>query len=832
MTNVSQQRRNFLICLCLAIATAVVYSPVRHAQFLNYDDNQYVTENPHVESGLTPRNLVWAFTASYAGNWHPLTWISHMLDCQLFGLDSPAHHLVNVSFHIANALLLFFVLNQMTAAPWRSAFVAALFALHPSHVESAAWVAERKDVLSGFFWMLTMWAYGRYANEFAVRGSRFTVKHSTVPDAPSPITDHQSSLSDPRPSPIAHRPSPRAFYALTLVFFALGLMAKPMVVTLPLVLLLLDYWPLERTPWTKSAARNQAPVPLRRLVREKLPFLVLAAVACAVTFRVQRLGGAVLPLEDYPISERVANTVVSYVRYVGMILWPTGLAVFYPRQIWPWHVVAGASAVLVAVSGWTIWRARRAPQFLTGWLWYLGTLVPVIGLVKVGLQSMADRYTYLPSIGLFIMVAWSVPSGLMERRASRVVAATASAIVLVSCGILTWIQVRYWRNSETLLRHALSVTSNNFVAHSNLGADLADQGKLADAIAEYRAALRIRPDDAKIHGNLGIALAKQGRIDEAMAEYATALRIDPNCAEAHNSWGLALAAQGRLADAIAEYQAALRADPDLAEAHNNLGTALARQGKIDESAAEYAEALQINPYYAEAHYNLANLMIGHGRIPEAEAEYEAALRINPDYAEAHNNLGNLLSSQGRFAEAIAEYRASLRVKPDSAEAHCNLAVALATQGAAGEAIPEYMAALRIKPDFVEAHYDLGNALASQGRILEAMAQYQKASRLKPDWPLPLRKRAWFLATLDPAEGGDPSQAVTLAERACELTGNQVAMYLDTLAAAYAAAGRFTDAIAAGQKAIDLARSAGQTQMIGEMESRLQLYRDGHAYRQR
>jgi len=818
MTKVSQRQRNILICLCLAIATAVVYSPVRHAQFINYDDNQYVTDNPHVKAGLTPQSLAWAFTASYAGNWHPLTWISHMLDCQCFGLDSPAHHLVNVAFHIANTLLLFVVLNQMTAAPWRSAFVAALFALHPVHVESVAWVAERKDVLSAFFWILTMWTYVKYVEQLTpVRGSRqvarrppATVQRPTVPASRSPLS----------------------VYALMLLLFALGLMAKPMVVTLPLVLLLLDYWPLGRTPWTQSAGAPGNKTFSRRLLTEKLPLFLLAAVVCVVTYRVQRQGGAVLPLGDYPIGERVSNTVVSYVRYLGKILWPTGLAVFYPRRIWPGTTVAGAAAVLVAVSGWTIWRARREPQFLMGWLWYLGTLVPVIGLVKVGLQSMADRYMYLPSIGLFIMVAWAVPSSAMERRASRIVATVAAAVGLLACAVLSWTQVQYWRTSEILFHHALRVTTGNFVAYGNLGSDLADQGKLAEAIAEYRAAVQIRPDDAELRDNLGIALAKQGRIEEAVAEYTAALRIDPNCAEAHNSMGLALAAQGRLAEAIAEYQAASRIDPDLAEPHSNLGTAFAQQGNVDEAAAEYAQALQINPYYAEAHFNLANLLVGQGRIPEAEMEYKAALRINPDYAEAHNNLGNLLSSQGQLEDAIAEYRASLRVKPDNAEAHCNLGVALANAGAMAEAIPEYLAALRIRPDFVEARYNLGNALANQGRMTEALEQYQEASRLKPDWPLPLRKRAWYLATLEPAQGGDPSRAVALAERACELTGNQVAMYLDTLAAAYAATGRFTDAIAAGQKAIDLARSAGQTQMIDEMEARLQLYRDGHPYRQR
>ena len=801
MTVAPQRQRHLLICLCLAVATAVVYSPVRHFQFINYDDNQYVTENSHVRNGLTAHNLAWTFVSNHAGNWHPLTWISHMLDCQLFGLNPGAHHLVNVLFHIANALLLFIVLNRMTEAPWRSAFVAALFALHPLHVESVAWVAERKDVLSAFFWMLTLWAYVKYVEQ----------------------------LNAQHPSPLTRRPSHQACYGLTLSFFALGLMAKPMLVTLPFVLLLLDYWPLQRTQWTQSDASKKSAVPLSRLLKEKLPFFVLAVVLSGVTFWAQRSGGAVSSLQHLSVSERVANAVVSYGRYLGKMFWPTGLAVFYPRQQWSWAAIAGATAILAAVSGWTIRRARREPHFLVGWLWYLGTLVPVIGLVQVGLQSMADRYAYLPSIGLFIMVAWAVPRGRVQRHGSQDVAAATATVVLVACAAVSWSQIQYWKNNETLFRHALNVTANNFVAHNNLGNDLADRGKIADAIIEYKAALQLRPDHAELRNNLGVALARQGKLEEALAEYAEALRIDPDCVEAHNSLGLALAAQGRFAEAIAEYQAALRINPELGEAHNNLGTALVAVGKLEEGAGEYTEAFRINPDYAEAHYNLANLLANHGRLAEAMAEYETALRINPGYAEAHNNLGNLLSSQGRLQEAIAEYRASLRINPDNAEAHCNLGVALANQGAIAEAIPEYLAALRTRPDLAEAHCNLANALASQGRIPAAMTEYQAALRLKPDWPLPLRKLAWLLATLDLAEGGDPARAVTLAERACRLSGNQGAANFDTLAAAYAAAGRFNDAIAAGQKASELARSAGQMQLAGEIEARLQLYRDGHPY---
>jgi tetratricopeptide (TPR) repeat protein len=730
------QRRNLLISLCLAAATVAVYAPVRHFQFTSYDDGDYVYENPQVQSGLTLRGLVWAFTTSHASNWHPLTWLSHMLDCQLFGLNAGPHHLVNVLFHVASVLLLFHVLNRMTAAPWRSAFVAALFALHPLHVESVAWVAERKDVLSAFFWMLTMWAYVRYVETFNTQRfqpERFWGKLANV------------------------------FYGLALLFFALGLMAKPMLVTLPFVLLLLDYWPLDRTQWTASVSSAKAKVPLGRLLKEKLPFLALTVVSCAVTFRVQRMGGIVVSLEHLPIGERVANAAVSPLRYLSKAFWPTGLAVFYPYVKWPSDAVVAAVAVLVVVSAWVIWEARREPQFLVGWLWYLGTLVPVIGLVQVGLHSMADRFTYLPSIGLFIMAAWIVPCGATGQRVRKLATAATAAALLGVFAVLCRFQIRCWRSSETLFRHALEVTTNNWLAHNNLG----------------------------------YILARTGRLDSAIEQYNEALRIKPDCDEAHYNMGNALTRQGKGSEAVAEYREALRINPDNVKAHNNLGAALARQGKLSEAMAEYAAALRIRPDYAEAHFNLGLALAGQGKLAEATAEYTAALRSKPDYVEAHNNLGIALRRMDRIQEAIEHYEQ----------------------------------ALRLRPDFVDAHNNLGNALLQRGNLTEAVQHFEQAARLEPDFAVAQNKLAWVLATLGPADGGDPVRAVTLAQRACELTGNRVAACLDTLAVAYAAAGRFSEAIATAQKAIELARSAGQPELVREIEARLLLYRDGRPYRQ-
>jgi protein O-mannosyl-transferase len=713
MTETSHWRRSVLIGACLAAAITAVYWPVCHCDFTNYDDNEYVTANPHVQAGLTLQGLVWAFTTSHAGNWHPLTWVSHMLDCQMFGDNAGAHHVVNVLFHIANTLLLFLVLQRMTAAPWRSAWVAALFGLHPLHVESVAWVAERKDVLSALFWMLTMWAYLRYVER--PKGAR---------------------------------------YALTVGLYALGLMAKPMVVTLPFVLLLLDYWPLGRTRWMKSAIGGSATVPLSRLLQEKVPLLVLAAASCGVTYWAQHRGRAVVSLEYLSVGERVANAVVSYVLYMGKTVWPVvvavsyphqlwrgimhnydfgrhvGLAVFYPHQHWPLGVVLGAGVVLVGVTGVVFWRGGRAPQWVVGWMWYVGTLVPVIGLVQVGSQSMADRYSYIPLVGLFLMVAWGAPWGGIEQRVRRMAAATTAVVLLIMCAGLSFFQIDYWKNSETLSRHALNVTKGNALAHLNLGYALSAQGSNEEAMAEYREALRINPNYVEAHNNLGLTLAGLGKTEEAMAEYREALRIDPNCAEAHNNWG--------------------------------------------------------------------NILVQQGKLTEAVAEYAAALRINPNYAQARSNLGLALAGLGQTAEAIAAY----------AEA------------------------VRIKPDYAEAHYSLGVLLAAQGKTEEALAHYREAVRLRPDWPQALRKLAWLLATDENGRVRNAVEAVQLAERLCEITGQQQADALVVLAAAYAEAGRFTEAVRVAQKALELAKTNRQQELAGQVQAQLKLYQDGRPWHER
>ncbi|MHC4336752.1 MAG: tetratricopeptide repeat protein, partial [Planctomycetota bacterium] len=556
------------IYLALALTTLVVFQQLRNYDFVNYDDPSYVSKNPQVQAGLARDSIAWAFTTGYESNWHPLTWLSHMLDCQLFGTNPGWHHLTNLLLHIANTLLLFAVLKRMTGALWRSAFVAAAFALHPLHVESVAWISERKDVLSTFFWMLTMWAYVRY-------------------------TEH--------PKPIR--------YLLTVVFFVLGLMAKPMLVTLPFVLLLLDYWPLGRFQPGKDVkpvnthSQSQASY---YLVWEKIPFFIISLISSAVTFLVQQSGGAVKKFDAVPLIIRIANAFISYLTYIGKMIWPSRLAVFYPHpgdKLAMWQA-ATAALLLLVISIWIIRLAPKRRYLLVGWLWYLGTLVPVIGLVQVGVQALADRYTYVPLTGLFIIIAWGFGDLAVKWRYRKILYSASMLTVLLALAICTHLQLRHWRNGVTLFEHAIEVTNNNHIAHNNLGVLLKSQGNLNEAISHYHQALQIKSDFAKAHYNLGGALRLQGKLDEAISHYRQALQARPNYAKAHNNLGIALRAQGKLDEAIHHYHQALQIKPDDVKTHNNLANALLKQGKFDEAVHHYRQALQVEPDNADIRNNL------------------------------------------------------------------------------------------------------------------------------------------------------------------------------------------------------------------------------------
>ncbi|HEV2392730.1 MAG TPA: hypothetical protein VG146_10255 [Verrucomicrobiae bacterium] len=485
-----------LSALLIALAVAAFW-PVLRNGFINYDDPDYVTQTPQVLAGLTWRGLAWAFTTGWAGNWHPLTWASHMLDVTLFGVSPGAHHAVNLLLHVTNTLLLFFLLKRLTGSLWRSALVAGLFAVHPMHVQTVAWVSERKDLLSAFFGFLTIWAYANYA--------------AKAPHA-------RRSTLDVLPP-----------YLLSLALFALGLMSKPMLVTLPFVLLLLDFWPLQRL---QPSLRSVSP----RILIEKLPFLALSAISSFVTLRVQQAGGAVATLNALPLSARLANALVSYCRYLGKLFWPADLTVFYPQPAnWALWQVAAAAALLLAISIAVLFGTRRFPFLATGWFWFLGMLIPVIGIVQVGAQSMADRYSYLPFVGLFIALTWLTAEMASQHAIPRKLTFALGFMLLAACAMASNVQTRYWKDTLTLFQHALSVTPDNSVARFSLGKALAEQGKLNEASYELQRALQIDPGFAKAQGQLASVLADEGRCAEAIHHYELALQSDPNVPEALNN---------------------------------------------------------------------------------------------------------------------------------------------------------------------------------------------------------------------------------------------------------------------------------------------------------
>jgi protein O-mannosyl-transferase len=673
------------LSLWLALCTVLGLWTVRQNEFVNYDDPDYVTSNSQVQGGVTWDNLRWAFTTGHASNWHPLTWVSHMLDCQWFGQQASAHHTVNLLLHSLNTVLLFLVLRRMTRGHWQSAFVAALFALHPLHVESVAWISERKDVLSTLFLLLTLGFYGVYVEGVRVGGGK---------------TSQVSSLRYGRLQVCAT-------YGGALVCFALGLMSKPMLVTTPFLLLLIDYWPLRRLQSNEAAFD---PGRALRLVIEKLPFLALSLASSVVTFLVQQSGGAVST--SLTMGQRLGNALVSYVRYIAKMIWPSDLSVLYPHPgAWPIWAVLGAGALLAGISVVAILWARRRPYFIVGWLWFLGTLVPVIGLVQVGIQSMADRYSYVPLIGLFIIVAWGVPEGLPQASWRSRALAFATGVLLLACWVVTVRQISYWQTSETLFRRAVSVTAKNFLAYNNLGFYLAGRGQVQEAMVNYQKALEINPAYEDALNNFGYSLAGLKRFAEAIPLYEAALRIRPKHVEVHNNLGNALSEVGRLPEAIDHYRFVLQQQPGHADAHNNLGIALAMQGKLDEALPHFQAAIRFKPNYASAHSNLGNGLAAQRRFEEAIAEYRECLRLNPQDAQAHNNMANVFAEQSLWPEAVEHYTEALRLNPANPEAHYNLGLVLAREGKVAEAVLHCQEALRLKPNYPEARNQLASLLS-------------------------------------------------------------------------------------------------------------------------
>ena len=701
----SARRQVFGVCFFLVAITWLVFGQTIRYDFVNYDDNDYVYANPAITSGLTLHGITHAFSGRHARNWHPLTTLSHMLDCQLWGVRAGGHHFTNVVLHTIAVVLLFLVLKQMTGAIWQSAFVAALFAIHPLRVESVAWISERKDVLSAVFFMLTLGAYARYAR-FPSFGRYLTMS----------------------------------------ILFALGLMSKPMLVTVPLVLLLLDYWPLQRFGGRSS---------IKRLALEKIPLLTLSAAAGVATLLLQRSSLAVV--EQLPLVSRIGNGLVSCVIYVKQMIWPVGLAVFYPHpgdQLPVWEI--GLAIVLLAlVSAGAIALRRKLPYLVTGWFWYLVMLLPVIGLIQVGSQAHADRYTYLPQIGLYLLLAWAITDALASRLQRRILAVTASVAVIA----LAWcahVQASYWRNGESLWGHALAVTSGNFMAHDGLGECLGNRGRLDEAIDQFQKALNIAPGYPEIKTNLIIALTRKGRTDEAITHLQALLKEYPNDAQAQYNLGNALRKKGDSQGAIAAYEKTLSIQARYPAAHYNLGIALDQNGQIDEAIAHYQEAVQEQPNYPEAYYLLGNDLLQKARVDDAIAAYEQALKSRPTYPEVENNIGLALLQKGRPSEAIAHWQ---------------------------------------------------NALAGQSDSVDS-----------------LNNLAWVLATFPESWIRNRKQALALAERANQLSGDNNPAILRTLAAAYAENGRFTEARVTAERGLQLANAQENLALANIFKGDLARYR--------
>jgi len=557
----SDGRRTALVCVILAVVTLAAFSQALQCDFVNFDDPRYVTENPNVTAGITAESLRWAFNAGYASNWHPLAWISHMIDCRLFGINPVGHHLTNLLLHVLNAVLLLLILKRVTGSLWKSAVVAALFAVHPMHVESVAWVAERKDVLSALFWMLTMGAYLLYAER-----------------------------------PCAGR------YLAVVALYALGLMAKPMLVTLPFALLLLDYWPLRRFGAALGRPLKVSPAVV---VAEKIPLLALAAGSSALTMIAQGRGSSVAHWEMLPLSWRIDNALVSTISYIGKMLLPIRLAAFYPHPedgLAVWLVIVSA-LILAGLTLLAVRMRRSHPYVLVGWMWYLLTLAPVVGIIQVGRQSMADRYTYIPFIGLFLAVTWALGERWKTTPARAFSPARAvPAVIIGALAVCTWTQTGHWRDSRSLWEHALGVTRDNYTAHVNLGKFLADQGQFDQAIIHYREAIRIKPEFDLPHYNLGVALSKAGRPDEAIEAYREALRINPDYEAARINLTAELQAQGRIDEAREEIGSS---GAESAEMHYNIAVGLDQERRFEESIEEYREAVRIDPSFVPAQHNLA-----------------------------------------------------------------------------------------------------------------------------------------------------------------------------------------------------------------------------------
>lgn len=807
----------------LALLTLAVYSPVRNHEFIDYDDNAYVYENALIRQGFTMEGVRFAFLELHGKEtyWHPVTWLSHMLDCQLFGVKPGPHHLVNVLFHAANVVLLFLWLQSLTGRLWRSAAVAMLFAWHPLQVDTVAWIAERKNLLSAMFWILAVWSYTRWT-----------------------------------------RSRRRRDYLVALALYVVGLMCKPAIVTLPCVLLLLDFWPLRRIEFSAAMSFKT----LRALLFEKVPFFALTVASSVATMLAHQGLALLTATEQVSLAARVANALAAYGLYVRNVFWPTKLAVVYPavaHQPTVLVVVGALVVVLPLIAG--VAKVRSHPHLLVGWLWFLGTLVPTIGIVQVGHQAMADRFAYLPLVGLFIVVVWTVGEAASRFTVPlrlRLTTAAASGLV---CLALTAHQVTFWQNSTTLFGHAAAVTEKNWVALNRLGENALGRGDLPAAIAHFSALESLLPNRPEAQYNLALAYSRSGRFVEAEPHYAAALKLKPEDARALHGRGFVAMQQGRLAEAQGWFNQAFALDPTLQETRNCLemiasGAAktfeaiagieaeIAREpargelrlraaellltaGRTNEAVAHYEKILTQQPDEPRALVAMAALRVRVGRDAEAVALLERALAADPKAADAHVQLGQIRERSGQAEQAFAHYQAAVAAKPEHAGAWTGLGLLLARVGKLPEALDALERAVAIQPQNAETQLRAGLVASSLQRAAVAGRHLREAARLRPDWPPPLNALAWLLATHPDPQARNGEEAVKLARRACGLSGFQNLVYLDVLAAALAEAGNFVEAEAASNKAIAVADSSGRAAAIGELSSRLELYRAQKPFRQ-
>jgi protein O-mannosyl-transferase len=763
-----------LICLLLVAAVFLVFGQTVHYDFLNYDDGEQIYEHPVIKNGVSWQGFVWVLTHSDDGHWIPLNKLSHMLDCQLYGLKPGGHHLTNVLLHAATAIFLFLVLRRMmglrsdksvgvTAPPagalWPSAFVAAVFAVHPLRVESVAWVAERKDVLSGFFFMLTFWAYARHAQRL-----------SAVAGRPPGAVGVNPALA-PRRWTID--------YYLALLFFACGLMSKAIVIMLPLLLLLLDFWPLNRFPQPGAAAANNRPKRrsvFQQLVLEKIPFFVpIVAVGAGLLFSRDRNnvlvavalqnGQGLLPQKYVQPLAQAGNALLTPLVYLKQMFLPAGLVVFSPpdQNIPLWEICL-ATIFLAAVTALVWVRRWKQPYLLTGWFWYLVMLAPILVLIQRGAESRCDRYTYLPQIGLYLLLTWAAVDWCAGWRHRRALLGGLATVILATLILCARAQTTHWRNSESLWLHALACNPANAFAHQNLGNVFALEGRSTEAIAEFQQAIRLKPDDTEAHYNLAVTFAAQGRDAEAAEHYRQAIQFNPRHAEACN----------------------------------NLGSLLAGKGRPEEAVKQFQQAVQIKPDYVEARYNLGIALAALGRFDEAIGQFQTAVQLKPDYVAAHLNVGNLLAAQNRLDDAAGHYRRAIELSPGFVLAHYRLAITLQAQRNYGAAIAEFRRVLELDPGQLAARVDL----------------------------------AWLLATCPEPSLRNGNGAIDLAREAARLSPDELPQLLDTLAAAYAEAGQFPKAVATAQRAVDLANARHDPVMAGVIRTRLQLYEMNFPYHER